>query len=69
MYWNQGSLFLVSGRLSDLLGGKRCCLFGTALFALGVLITGFLHSDIAVYAIRGLSGVGNVIGMTSAYSK
>jgi MFS family permease len=49
---------LVNGRLSDLLGRKRCLLFSLCLIASGDLFCGFAKNKSWLFAARAIAGVG-----------
>jgi EmrB/QacA subfamily drug resistance transporter len=53
-----GSLLLLAGRMSDLLGRRRLFLAGVILFTVSSLLCGFAPSQGLLIAARGLQGVG-----------
>src|SRR5207302_11210362 len=59
-----GGLLLLAGRLGDLIGGRRICLAGVALFTSASLLCGVAQAAWWLVAARFLQGVGGA--MTSA---
>jgi MFS family permease len=61
-----GSLLLIAGSLSDLLGPKRVELLGCFLMSLFLLASGFAQTGSQLVAFRALVGVGNAMHLPAA---
>ncbi|KAJ9117459.1 hypothetical protein QFC22_004309 [Naganishia vaughanmartiniae] len=60
-----GCLSLVSGRASDIAGGKAVFIVGTMWQGLWTLITAFMKNDIGFFVCRALAGIGAALTMAS----
>ena len=58
---------LVGGRLADIFGGKRTCVTGMTIFVLASLGACFAKTKEALFATRGLSGLGSALAMVAAF--
>jgi MFS family permease len=61
-----GSLLLIAGSLSDLLGPKRVELAGCFLLSVFMLASGFAQTGSQLVAFRALMGVGNAMHLPAA---
>lgn len=58
---------LVGGRLADIFGGKRTCVTGMTIFVLASLGACCAKTKEALFATRGLSGLGSALAMVAAF--
>jgi len=57
-----GCFLLLSGRLADVYGRKRCFCLGISWYAVWTLVGGFLHSGPGFIVTRALAGMGASMG-------
>jgi len=63
----KGCMCLVGGRLADIFGGKRTCVTGMTIFVLASLGACFAQTKEALFATRGLSGLGSALATVAAF--
>jgi MFS family permease len=65
--FEQGCMCLIGGRLADIFGGKRTCVTGMTIFVLASLGACFAQTKEALFATRGLSGLGSALATVAAF--